>query len=136
MSAAPYGSASILLISWAYCLMMGGEGLAQATRVAILNANYIAARLKSGATLDELLAVVDAFGRLADREPDKRTVLCATTPFTGPSGSRPGGWAWGQRLLDEERGRPTGRGGAPARIGPALRSVDDVLADRDREVPA
>ncbi|QUS37291.1 aminomethyl-transferring glycine dehydrogenase [Falsirhodobacter algicola] len=46
VSAAPYGSASILLISWAYCLMMGGEGLAQATRVAILNANYIAARLR------------------------------------------------------------------------------------------
>ena len=45
VSAAPYGSASILLISWAYCLLMGGEGLTQATRVAILNANYIAARL-------------------------------------------------------------------------------------------
>ena len=45
VSAAPFGSASILLISWAYCLMMGGEGLTQATRVAILNANYIAARL-------------------------------------------------------------------------------------------
>ena len=48
VSAAPQGSASILLISWAYCLMMGGPGLTQATRVAILNANYIAARL-SGA---------------------------------------------------------------------------------------
>jgi glycine dehydrogenase len=46
VSAAPYGSASILLISWAYCLLMGGAGLTQATRVAILNANYIAARLK------------------------------------------------------------------------------------------
>ena len=45
VSAAPWGSASILLISWAYCLMMGGEGLTQATRVAILNANYIASRL-------------------------------------------------------------------------------------------
>ncbi len=45
VSAAPYGSASILLISWAYCLMMGGAGLTQATRVAILNANYIAARV-------------------------------------------------------------------------------------------
>ena len=33
-------------------------------------------------------------------------------------------------------GRPAGRGGAPARIGPALRSVDEVIADRDREVPA
>jgi glycine dehydrogenase len=40
------GSASILLISWAYCLMMGGPGLTQATRVAILNANYIAKRLE------------------------------------------------------------------------------------------
>ena len=46
VSAAPYGSASILPISWAYCLMMGGEGLTQATRVAILNANYIAKRLE------------------------------------------------------------------------------------------
>ncbi|SMY09893.1 aminomethyl-transferring glycine dehydrogenase [Flavimaricola marinus] len=46
VSAAPYGSASILLISWAYCLMMGGPGLTQATKVAILNANYIAARLR------------------------------------------------------------------------------------------
>ncbi|MRX49012.1 aminomethyl-transferring glycine dehydrogenase [Paracoccus sp. S-4012] len=46
VSAAPFGSASILLISWAYILMMGGAGLTQATRVAILNANYIAARLK------------------------------------------------------------------------------------------
>ncbi len=46
VASAPYGSASILLISWAYCLMMGGAGLTQATRVAILNANYIAARLR------------------------------------------------------------------------------------------
>ena len=46
VSAAPFGSASILPISWAYILMMGGEGLTQATRVAILNANYIAERLK------------------------------------------------------------------------------------------
>jgi glycine dehydrogenase len=45
VSAAPYGSASILPISWSYCLMMGGAGLTQATRVAILSANYIAKRL-------------------------------------------------------------------------------------------
>jgi glycine dehydrogenase len=45
VSAAPWGSASILPISWAYVLMMGGQGLTQATKVAILNANYIAARL-------------------------------------------------------------------------------------------
>jgi len=46
VSAAPYGSPSILPISWAYVRMMGGEGLTQATRVAILNANYIAERLQ------------------------------------------------------------------------------------------
>ncbi|MEO0972744.1 MAG: aminomethyl-transferring glycine dehydrogenase subunit GcvPB, partial [Pseudomonadota bacterium] len=45
VSAAPQGSPGILPISWIYCLLMGGEGLAQATRVAILNANYIAHRL-------------------------------------------------------------------------------------------
>ncbi|MEO0385321.1 MAG: aminomethyl-transferring glycine dehydrogenase [Pseudomonadota bacterium] len=46
VSAAAYGSPSLLPISLAYCLMMGGEGLTQATRVAILNANYIAKRLE------------------------------------------------------------------------------------------
>ncbi|KRS15957.1 aminomethyl-transferring glycine dehydrogenase [Roseovarius indicus] len=46
VSAAPFGSPSILPISWAYIQMMGGAGLTQATRVAILNANYIAKRLE------------------------------------------------------------------------------------------
>jgi len=45
VSAAPFGSASILPISWMYITMMGGEGLKRATEVAILNANYLAARL-------------------------------------------------------------------------------------------
>lgn len=46
VSAAPFGSASILPISWAYIKMMGDVGLRRATEVAILNANYIAERLK------------------------------------------------------------------------------------------
>ncbi|WP_086651680.1 aminomethyl-transferring glycine dehydrogenase [Acetobacter cibinongensis] len=45
VSAAPYGSASILPISWAYIRLMGDEGLKRATEVAILNANYIVSRL-------------------------------------------------------------------------------------------
>jgi glycine dehydrogenase len=45
VSAAPFGSASILTISYIYMLMMGGDGLTRATEIAILNANYIAARL-------------------------------------------------------------------------------------------
>ena len=45
ISAAPYGSASILPISWAYIRLLGGAGLTHATQVAILSANYMAARL-------------------------------------------------------------------------------------------
>ncbi|SMC21329.1 glycine dehydrogenase [Andreprevotia lacus DSM 23236] len=45
VSAAPYGSASILPISWMYVAMMGGSGLKQATSVALLNANYVASQL-------------------------------------------------------------------------------------------
>jgi glycine dehydrogenase len=46
ISAAPWGSASILPISWMYIRMMGEDGLTRATKLAILNANYMAARLK------------------------------------------------------------------------------------------
>jgi glycine dehydrogenase len=46
VAAAPFGSASILPISWMFIAMMGGKGLKQATQIAILNANYVAARLK------------------------------------------------------------------------------------------
>ncbi len=47
VASTPYGSASILPISWAYIALMGGEGLTEATRVAILSANYMADRLKN-----------------------------------------------------------------------------------------
>ncbi|MFT3785775.1 MAG: aminomethyl-transferring glycine dehydrogenase [Tepidisphaeraceae bacterium] len=46
VSAAPYGSPSILTIPWVYIALMGGEGLTKATKLAILNANYMAARLR------------------------------------------------------------------------------------------
>jgi glycine dehydrogenase len=46
VSAAPWGSALILLISYAYMSMLGGDGMTEATRYAILNANYIKARLE------------------------------------------------------------------------------------------
>ena len=46
VSAAPYGSAGVLVISWAYVRMMGAAGLADATANAVLSANYIASRLK------------------------------------------------------------------------------------------
>jgi glycine dehydrogenase len=46
VSAAPFGSAAILTIPWTYIAMMGGPGLTRATQIAILNANYIAEKLK------------------------------------------------------------------------------------------
>ena len=46
VSAAPWGSASILLISWAYIALLGREGVTEATKTAILNANYMAIRLE------------------------------------------------------------------------------------------
>jgi glycine dehydrogenase len=46
IASAPWGSASILVIAHAYCTLMGGEGLAYATRIALLNANYLASNLK------------------------------------------------------------------------------------------
>lgn len=45
VSSGPYGSSSILPISWAYIKMMGAKGLRKATQVAILNANYMSKRL-------------------------------------------------------------------------------------------
>nr|WP_228039179.1 aminomethyl-transferring glycine dehydrogenase [Dolichospermum sp. LEGE 00240] len=47
VSAAPWGSASILVISWMYIIMMGADGLTEATKIAILNANYMAKKLES-----------------------------------------------------------------------------------------
>src|SRR5262249_49185498 len=47
VSAAPYGSPSILLISWMYIAMMGAEGLKKATEVAMLSANYMAKKLEA-----------------------------------------------------------------------------------------
>ena len=46
VAAAPWGSASILLISWAYIALLGRDGVAEATRIALLNANYMAMRLE------------------------------------------------------------------------------------------
>ncbi len=95
VSAAAFGSASILPISWSYCLMMGGRGLTQATRVAILNANYIAARLKGaypilyagarGRVAHECIVDVRPFQKSAGVSVDdiaKRLIDCGFHPPT------------------------------------------------------
>ncbi len=78
VSAAPWGSASILPISYAYVAMMGADGLADASRYAILNANYIAARLDphfpvlyrgdAGRVAHECIIDIRAYKDIADAE--------------------------------------------------------------------
>jgi glycine dehydrogenase len=80
VSAAPWGSASILPISWMYIAMMGGQGLTEATEIAILNANYIAKRLeghypvlykgKNGWVAHECILDLREFKKNADIEVD------------------------------------------------------------------
>ena len=75
ISAAPFGSASILLISWAYIKMLGGEGLCDSSRIALLNANYMAHRLsghyslrfknKNGRVAHEILIDLAEFDKAA-----------------------------------------------------------------------
>jgi len=78
VSAAPWGSASILPISYAYIAMMGAEGLADASRFAILNANYVAARLdphfpvlyrgEGGRVAHECIIDIREYKHIADAE--------------------------------------------------------------------
>jgi glycine dehydrogenase len=82
VAAAPWGSASILVISWVYIALMGGAGLTEATRMAILNANYIARRLdpyfpvlykgKSGFVAHECIADVRQFKSVTVEDVAKR----------------------------------------------------------------
>lgn len=99
VSGSPWGSASILPISWAYCLLMGGEGLAQATRVAILNANYIAARLRgayevlyagpTGRVAHELILDVRPFAESAGISVEDIAKRLADCGFHAPTMSWP-----------------------------------------------
>ena len=99
ISAAAFGSPSLLPISWAYCLMMGGEGLTQATRVAILNANYIAKRLEgafdvlykgpSGRVAHECIIDTRPFANSADVSVDDIAKRLSDCGFHAPTMSWP-----------------------------------------------
>ncbi|WP_370162746.1 aminomethyl-transferring glycine dehydrogenase [Limimaricola soesokkakensis] len=99
VSAAPFGSPSLLPISWAYCLMMGGAGLTQATRVAILNANYIARRLEgafevlykgpSGRVAHECIIDTRPFAKSAEVTVDDITKRLVDCGFHAPTMSWP-----------------------------------------------
>jgi len=99
VSAAPWSSASILLISWAYIQMMGGFGLTQATKIAILNANYIAHRLgphfpvvyvgSKGKVAHECILDVRPFKRTAGIEVDDVAKRLMDYGFHAPTMSFP-----------------------------------------------
>lgn len=97
VSAAPFGSASITLISWAYIKMLGGKGLVESSKIALLNANYMASRLQghyslrykneNGRVAHELLIDLAEFDKAAGLKVTdfaKRLQVCrlsTTTPL-------------------------------------------------------
>jgi glycine dehydrogenase len=99
VSAAPYGSASILPISWVYIALMGAAGLKRATQVAILNANYMAERLKghydvlfrgqSGRVAHEFILDCRAFDRTAGVKIDDIAKRLIDYGFHAPTMSWP-----------------------------------------------
>ncbi len=99
VAAAPWGSASILLISWAYVQMMGGAGLTEATKVAILNANYVAERLaphfqvvyrgERGRVAHECIIDVRPFKKTANVEVDDIAKRLMDYGFHAPTMSFP-----------------------------------------------
>ncbi|MEM8781471.1 MAG: aminomethyl-transferring glycine dehydrogenase [Planctomycetota bacterium] len=99
VSAAPYGSPSILPISWMYIAMMGAAGLTEATRRAILNANYMAARLRehfdilytgpAGTVAHEFIVDVRPFDKLAGVSVDDFAKRLMDYGFHAPTMSWP-----------------------------------------------
>ncbi len=99
ISAAPWGSASILLISWAYIHMMGGAGLTHATKIAILSANYLAKKIekdfpvvykgKRGRVAHECIFDVRALKKTASIEVDDVAKRLMDFGFHAPTMSFP-----------------------------------------------
>ncbi|MEL6841618.1 MAG: aminomethyl-transferring glycine dehydrogenase, partial [Bacteroidota bacterium] len=99
VAATPYGSTSILLISYAYCLMLGSEGMTEATRYAILNANYLKSRLQdhydilfegtNGRVAHEFIIDLRSFKQKSGLEVDDITKRLIDYGFHAPTVSWP-----------------------------------------------
>lgn len=100
VSAAPFGSASINLISWAYIKMLGGKGLVDSSKIALLNANYMASRLQghynlrykneNGRVAHELLIDLAEFDKAAGLKVTdfaKRLQVRSTVPCPASTGT-------------------------------------------------
>ena len=145
VSAAPYGSPSILPISWMYIAMMGGEGLTRATELAILNANYMATRLaghyeilytnEKGRCAHEFIIDCRAFDKAADIKIDDVAKRLMDYGFHGPTMSWPvPGTLMVEPTESETRAELDRFCDAMISIRAEIRAVEDGSADRENNV--
>ncbi len=141
VSAAPYGSASILPISWMYIALMGAEGLARASQMAILNANYMAARLKAhypilytgknGRVAHEFILDARAFKKTADVSVDDIAKRLMDYGFHAPTMSWPvPGTLMIEPTESESRAELDRFCDALIAIREEIRAIEDGRADR------
>ena len=142
VSAAPWGSASILLISWAYIAMMGPDGLKRASQVAILSANYVAERLhphfpvffrgKRGRVAHECILDTRAVKRTAGIEVDDIAKRLMDYGFHAPTMSFP---IAGTLMVEPTESEPKAELDrfceAMATIRAEIRAVEEGAAPRD-----
>jgi glycine dehydrogenase len=145
VSAAPWGSASILPISYAYIAMMGGEGLTRATKYAILNANYIKARLenhfpilysgKNGRCAHEMIVDCRSFKQSAGVEVEDIAKRLMDYGFHAPTVSFPvAGTLMIEPTESESREELDRFCEAMIAIRGEIAEIEDGLADRENNV--
>ncbi len=141
VSAAPFGSASILTISWAYIRLMGGAQLRRATEVAILNANYIKARIEkhypilytgeNGTVAHELIADCRGFKQSAGVEVEDIAKRLMDYGFHAPTVSFP---VAGTLMIEPTESEPKAEldrfCDALIAIREEIRAIEDGKADR------
>ncbi len=145
ISAAPFGSASILSISYAYIIMMGEEGLTEATRRSILNANYIKDRLKdhypilytgkTGRSAHEFIIDLRPFKQSADIESVDVAKRLMDYGFHAPTMSFPvPGTLMIEPTESESKEELDRFCNAMIGIRNEIREIEDGIADRENNV--
>ncbi|MBF2026620.1 MAG: aminomethyl-transferring glycine dehydrogenase [Oscillatoriales cyanobacterium C42_A2020_001] len=145
ISAAPWGSPSILPISWVYIALMGAEGLTKATQVAILNANYIAKRLeahypvlykgKNGLVAHECIIDLRQFKKTAEIEVDDIAKRLIDYGFHPPTVSWPvAGTIMVEPTESESKAELDRFCDAMIAIREEIRAIEEGKADRGNNV--
>ena len=143
VSAAPWGSSGILPISWAYIALMGAEGLKRATQIAILNANYIASRLrdhypvlfvgKNGFVAHECIIDLRPFKKSAGVDVDDVAKRLVDYGFHAPTMSFPVPGTFMIEPTESESKEELDRFcGAMVQIREEIRAIEEGLSNRER----